>query len=163
MRAVWAVWAVRAVRAGVGHGLEPVKHCFSWQRRWRPVQAVWALRAAGVGHGLEPVKHCSWQGRCGGGGEGGVGSVGGESGEGGGGWAWTGACKTLLFMAEAVHGGGEGSAGGVGGEGGGGWAWTGTRKTLLFMAGARAVRAAGVGHGLKPVKHCFSWQRRWGR
>ena len=36
--AVWAVWAVRAVRAvraaGVGHGLEPVKHCFSWQRRW---------------------------------------------------------------------------------------------------------------------------------
>ena len=38
--------AVRAVRAvGVGHGLEPVKHCFSWQ------------------------------GRCGGGGEGGVGGV----------------------------------------------------------------------------------------
>ena len=21
-----------------------------------------------------------------------------------------------------------------------------------------AVRAAGVGHGLEPVKHCFSWQ-----
>ena len=32
VRAVWAVWA-RA--AGVGHGLEPVKHCFSWQGRWR--------------------------------------------------------------------------------------------------------------------------------
>ena len=30
--AVRAVWAVRTVRAaGVGHGLEPVKHCFSWQ------------------------------------------------------------------------------------------------------------------------------------
>ena len=31
---------------------------------------------------------------------GGVGGESGESGEGGGGWAWTGACKTLLFMAE---------------------------------------------------------------
>ena len=77
MRAVWAVWAVRAVRA---------------------------VRAAGVGHGLEPVKHCfSWQGRCGGGGEGGVGGVGGEGGEGGGGWAWTEARKTLLFMAGALR------------------------------------------------------------
>ena len=28
--------------------------------------------------------------------------VGGEGGEGGGGWAWTGACKTLLFMAAAL-------------------------------------------------------------
>ena len=44
VRAVRAVWAVRAV--GVGHGLEPVKHCFSWQ------------------------------GRCGGGGEGSAGGVG---------------------------------------------------------------------------------------
>ena len=63
--------------------------------------------------------------------------------------------------------------GGVGGEGGGGWAWTGARKTLLFMAEVRAVgtvravravwalRAARVGHGLEPVKHCFSWQGRW--
>ena len=51
--------------------------------------------------------------------------------------------------------------GGAGGEGGGGWAWTGARKTLLFMAGALRwgpVRVAGVGHGLEPVKHCFSWQ-----
>ena len=60
---------------------------------------------------MEPVKHCfSWQGRCGGGGEGGVGGVGGEGGDGlepvkhcfswqGRGWAWTGARKTLLFMA----------------------------------------------------------------
>ena len=133
--------------------------------------------------GLEPVKHCvSWQGRCGGGGEGGVDGVGGEGGEGGRGWAWTGARKTLLFVAEAVgavravravwavrvgHGlepvkhcfswqgrcgvGGEGGVGGVGGvggeggesgEGGGGWAWTGACKTLLFMAGA-GVRACG--------------------
>ena len=52
----------------------------------------------------------TWQGRCGGGGEGGVGGVGGvggEGGEGGGGWAWTGACKTLLFMAGALEGGGK--------------------------------------------------------
>ena len=47
MRAVWAVWAVRAVRAaGVGHGLEPVKHCFSWQGRWRE---RWGRSAGGVG------------------------------------------------------------------------------------------------------------------
>ena len=114
----------------------------------RAVWAVRAVRAAGFGSG---------------GGEGGVGGVGGESGEsgeGGGGWVWTGACKTLLFMAEAVravravwavraagvgHGlephcfswqGRWGREGNVGGEGGGGWAWTGARKTLLFMAGA---------------------------
>ena len=24
------------------------------------------------------------------------------------------------------------------------------------------MRAAGVGHGLEPVKHCFSWQGRCG-
>ena len=30
--------------------------------------------------------------------------MGGESGEGGGGWAWTGARKTLLFMAGALEG-----------------------------------------------------------
>ena len=96
----------------------------------------------GCEHGLEPVTHCfSWQGRCVGGGEGGVGGVGGESGEsgeGGGGWAWTGACKTLLFMAEAVG-------------------------AVRAVRAVWAVRAAGVGHGLEPVKHCFSWQRRWGR
>ena len=72
MRAVWAVWAVRAVRA---------------------------VRAAGVGHGLEPVKHCFFMA----GGVGGVGGESGESGEGGGGWAWTGARKTLLFMAGALR------------------------------------------------------------
>ena len=75
------------------------------------VRAVRAVRAAGVGHGLEPVKHCfSWQGRCGGGGEGGEGGVGGEGGEGGeggGGWARTGARKTLLFMAGVLEGGGR--------------------------------------------------------
>ena len=71
---------------------------------------------AGVGHGLEPVKHCfSCQGPCGGGGEGGVGGVGGEGGEGCGGWAWTGACKTLLFMAGALEVGGGGGEGGEGG------------------------------------------------
>ena len=32
MRAVGAVRAVRA--AGVGHKVEPVKHCFSWEGRW---------------------------------------------------------------------------------------------------------------------------------
>ena len=58
--------------------------------------------------------------------------------------------------------GGEGGESGESGEGGGGWAWTGACKTLLFMAEAvGAVRAAaGVGHGLEPVKHCFSWQGR---
>ena len=57
--AVSAVWAVRAVRvAGVGHGLEPVKHCFAWQGRWRGGASAsggggegsaggWAVRAAG--------------------------------------------------------------------------------------------------------------------
>ena len=80
--------------------------CFSWQGRWRGgggeggVGGVGGELAAGVGHGLEPVKHCFRQGRCG---EGGVGGVAGESGEGGGGWAWTGACKTLLFMAGALR------------------------------------------------------------
>ena len=68
------------------------------------MSAVWAVRAvkaAGVGHGLEPVKHSfSWRGSASGGGGGGVG---GESGEGGGGWAWTGARKTLLFMAGALR------------------------------------------------------------
>ena len=47
----------------------------------------------------------------------------------------------------------------------GGWAWTGARKTLLFMAGAlRWERRGrrGVGHGLEPVKNCFSWQERCG-
>ena len=54
--------------AGVGHGLEPVKHCFSWQGAVRAVRAVRSVRVAGVGHGLEPIKHCfSWQGRCAGG------------------------------------------------------------------------------------------------
>ena len=159
--------------------------------------------------------------------------------KGGGGWAWTGACKTLLFMAGALEGGGgasasggggEGSAGGdafhgkgaggggasasgggmdwepaleplkpcfswpgrktllrsggggeggVGGVGGGGWAWTGAVKPCFSWQarwrGGRqvravgavgavravwavwAVRAVGVGHGLEPVKHCFSW------
>ena len=54
-----------------------------------------------------------------------------------------------------------------GGVGHGLGARTGALKTLLFMAGGKcerwgrwvwAVRAAGVGHGLEPVKHCFSWQ-----
>ena len=62
-----------------------------------------------------------------GGGEGGVGGVGGESGEGGGGWAWTGACKTLLFMAEAVG-------------------------AVRAVRAVWVVRAVGVGHGLEPVK-----------
>ena len=65
--------AVRAVRAaGVGHGLEPVKHCFSWQGRWRG--------------GENTAFHGRGASASGGGGEGGVGGVGGE---GGGGWAWT--------------------------------------------------------------------------
>ena len=98
---------------------------------------------AGVGHGLEPVK-LSWQGRCGGGGGGGVGGVGGEGGEGAEGWAWTGACKTLLFMAEALEGGGKCE-----------------RWAVRAVRAVWAVRAAGVGHGLEPVKHCFSWQGRW--
>ena len=62
---VWAVWAVWV--AGVRHGLEPVKHCFSWQGRWRGEGQV---RAVGGGLGmdwepvLEPLKHCfSWPGR----------------------------------------------------------------------------------------------------
>ena len=44
---MWAVWAVR-----VGHGLEPVKHCFSWQGR-----------EAGVGGVRAVKKYFSWQGR----------------------------------------------------------------------------------------------------
>ena len=166
----------------VGHGLEPVKHCFSWQGRWRAVGSGEGV-VGGVG------------GEGGGGGVGGVGGEGGEGrwgrggvgGEGDGGWAWMGARKTF-FSWQAL-------------EGGGGWAWTEARKTLLFMAGALeggggkcerwgggercgrrrglgmdwspsnswqgedsagwAVRAAGVGHGLEPVKHCFSWHGCW--
>ena len=45
-----------------------------------------------------------------------MGGVGGEGGEGSGVWAWTGACKTLLFMAGALEGGGASASGG-GGEG----------------------------------------------
>ena len=41
--------------------------------------------------------------RAGVGGVGGVGGESGESGEGGGGWAWTGARKTLLFMAGTLR------------------------------------------------------------
>ena len=129
VRAVWVVWAVRA--AGVGHGLEPVKHCFSWQGRCKEVRAVGAVRAVWQG--------CfSWQGRGGGqvravgGGEGGV----------------DGARKTLLFMEGRCGGGGEGGVGGVGGEGGeggGGWSWTGACKTLLFMAGRCGVGGEGRG------------------
>ena len=105
--------------AGVGHGLEPVKHfraAEAWtgarktllfmQGRWRGGE----VRAVGRGLGmdwepvLEPLKHCfSWPGR---------------------GWAWTGARKTLLFMAGAVEGGGASASGGggesVGGVGVGG-------------------------------------------
>ena len=66
-----------------------------------------------------------------------MGGVGGEGGEGGGGWAWTGARKTLLFMAGAVKGGGQVRAVGA--------------------VRVWAVWAAGVTHGLEPVTHCFSW------
>ena len=63
-------------------------------RKWNVwvVRAVWAV---GVGHRLKPVKDC-FSRRGAGGGEG-VGGVG------GGGWAWTGARKTLLFMAGALR------------------------------------------------------------
>ena len=101
-----------------------------------------------------------------GGGEGGVGGVRGESGEGGGGWAWTGARKTLHIMAGAVEGGGKCER------------WGAVRVWAVW-----AVRAAGVGRGggkcerwggglgmdwepvLEPLKHCFSWpgRLRWGR
>ena len=62
----------------VGAVGEPEKHCFSWQGRWRGGASA-----------------------SGGSGEGGVGG----GGEGGGGWAWTGARKTLLFMAGRCGGG----------------------------------------------------------
>ena len=58
---VWAVWA-----AGVTHGLEPVKHCFSWPG----AGGGGASASGGGGSGmdwepvLEPLKHCfSWPGR----------------------------------------------------------------------------------------------------
>ena len=107
-------------------------------RRWRGGGQVRAV--GGVGHGLgalktfhgRGVKHCfSWQGRCG---EGGVGGVGGESGEGGGGWAWTGACKTLLFMAGALEGGRQVRAVGA----------------VRAVRAVWAVRAAGVGMDWSP-------------
>ena len=121
VRAVWAVWAVRAARA---------------------------VRAAGVGHGLEPVNYCfSWQARCGGGGEGGVGGESGESGEGGGDWAWIGVRKILLFMAGALEGGEVRAVGAV--------------RAVWAVWAVRAGKAAGIGHGLEPVKYCFSWQGRW--
>ena len=62
-----------------------------------------------------------------------MGGVGGESGEGGGGWAWTGAGKTLLFMAEAV-----GAVRAVRAV----WA---VRAALLFMAGALEGGASASG------------------
>ena len=47
---------------GVLHGLEPVKHCFSWQGRWRGGAS--ASGGGGVGMDWEPLKHCfSWPGR----------------------------------------------------------------------------------------------------
>ena len=61
---------------------------------------------------------------------------------------WTGARRTLLFMAGALERwgrwGGVGGVGGVGGEGGAGW--TGGRFILLSVAGAAGggqVRACG--------------------
>ena len=133
VRALWAVWAVRA--AGVGHGLERRKTLLFMAGALEgggQVRAVGAVRAVWRG--------CfSWQGR----------------------WRGGGQCERWGAVRAVC---------GVGGEGGGGWAWTGARKTLLFMAGARAVgaagavwavRAAGVGHGLEPVKHCFSWHKLW--
>ena len=54
--------------------------------------------------------------------------MGGVGGEGGGGWAWTGARKTLPFMAGALW-----AVWAV--RSAGHWASTEARKTLLFMAG----------------------------
>ena len=74
--------------------------------------------------------------------------------------AWTGGCKTLLFMAGALEGGasasGGGGVGGVGGERRGlgmdrnfCFSWQGAGGGGQVRA-VRAVRVAGVGHGLEP-------------
>ena len=84
MRAVGAVRACGVSGEGGGGwaGLEPVKHCFSWQGQWRTSASGESVDGVGgVRHGLEPVKHCfSWQGRW----------KEGKCERWGGGWAWTG-------------------------------------------------------------------------
>ena len=67
-------------------------------------------------------------------------------------WAVRAAVK-YCFPWQALEGGGKCER--VGGEGG---------VAVRAVRAVWAVRAAGVGHGLEPViKHCFSWQWRWGR
>ena len=65
--AVWAVWAVRAVSAvravRAVHGLEPVKHCFSWRGRWKGGGKC--ERVGGEGSVGGQVRAVGVVGRCG--------------------------------------------------------------------------------------------------